>query len=219
MPRKTLALISGLILVTVVLFFIALKTSEKSPQQSQQPQVSPVASQPSPMVPAHTLLSLSPLSVNVASGQQGKVDVTIDTSDNAITAVQVELAYDPKVISNVQVASGPMFKNPVVLINKNDPITGRFTYAFGILPNHETIQGVGVVATVTFTAKGVSGKESAITLLPESLVTARGVAESVRKNSTDPIQATIMIGAGTGGVVTPKTSIVPSVVTNTSPTQ
>src|SRR3989344_4533309 len=96
MPRKTLALISGLVLVTVVLFFIALKTSKQS-QQPQQPRVSPVVSQPSPMVPAHTLLSLSPDSVNVAPGQQGKVDVTIDTSDNAITAVQLELEYDPGV--------------------------------------------------------------------------------------------------------------------------
>lgn len=205
MPRKTLALISGLVLVTVVLFFVALKTSKQQQMsQPQQPQASvPVASQPSPMVPAHTLLSLSPASVNVASGQQGKIDVSIDTSDNAITAVQLELAYDPKVVSNVQVVSGSMFKNPVVLINKNDATVGKFTYAFGILPNHETVQGVGTVATITFTAKGASGKEAVITLLPESLVTARGVAESVRKNSKDPVQATIMIGTGTGGAVVP----------------
>ncbi len=174
MPKKTLALISGLVLVTLVLFVVALKTSKQTQQQSQQPQVSPVVSQPSAaVVPAHTLLSLSPVDVNVASGQQGKVDVVIDTSDNAVTAVQIELQYDPKVIENVQVTSGSLFANPALLINKNDTKTGRVTYAFGILPNHDTVHGVGAVATVTFTAKGAVGTQSAITLLPESLVTAR----------------------------------------------
>ncbi len=196
MPRKTLALISGLVLVTVVLFFVAWRTSKQPEKMQEQTFPSPVVSQPSPVVPANTALAFDSPMLTVASGQQGKVDVVIDTSDNAVTAVQLELQYDPKSLSNVQVTPGPLFKNPVVLINKNNAQSGRYTYAFGILPNHETVQGKGAVATITFTAKNASG-QSSLVLLPETLVTARGVAESVRKDSNVPVTLTVTVG-GTG---------------------
>lgn len=192
MPRKTLALISGLVLVTVVLFVVAFRAGKQQQAPSVAP--TPVASNPSPMVPAHTALSLATSQPTLAAGQQGKVDVNIDTSDNAVTAVQLELQYDPTAVSNVQVAAGPLFPNPVVLINKNDPATGRVTYAFGILPNHQTVQGTGSIATITFTAKSVAGKQAEFTLLPSTLVTARGVAESVLKTSDSPVKASVTIG-------------------------
>ncbi len=182
MPRKTLALISGLVLVTVVLFVIALRTN--SPKlMTQTPGPSVAVAEPTSI--AHSVLALSPNPVTVRPGQQGSVDVTIDTSDNAVTAVQLEFAYDPNVVSNVKVLPGPLFAQPVVLINKNDPKTGRYTYAFGIQPNQATVQGTGTVATVTFTAlRGALGKQSQLALLPETLVTARGVAQSVLKSNT-----------------------------------
>lgn len=194
MPRKTLALISGLVLVTVVLFVVAFRAGKQ--QMKNAPVPTPVAANPTVAVPAHTSLSLMPESTTVASGQQGKVDVTMDTSDNAVTAVQLELQYDPMVLSNVQVVAGPLFQNPVVLINKNDTKTGRVTYAFGILPNHQTVQGTGSIATITYTVKASAGKQADITLLPSSLVTARGVAESVLKPASAPVKATIMVGQG-----------------------
>jgi hypothetical protein len=200
MPRKTLALISGLVLVTVVLFVVAFRAGKQ--QQAPVVAPSPAASNPSSMVPAHTALSMTSEALTVASGQQGKVDVNIDTSDNAVTAVQLELQYDPMVVSNVQVASGPLFPSPVVLINKNDPKTGRVTYAFGILPNHPTVQGTGSIATITFTAKGAAGKQAEFTLLPSTLVTARGVSESVLKSSEAPAKATITIGSGSAPATT-----------------
>jgi hypothetical protein len=180
MPRKTLALISGLVLVTVVLFIVAVRTNK---QASQIPPTQvPVAQQPT--TPAHSVLSLSPNPITVAPGQQGSVDVNIDTSDNAVTAVQLEIAYDPNIIGDVQVKSGALFTKPVVLINKNDPKTGRFTYAYGISPNSPTVKGTGSVATITFTAKSVAGKQAQLALLPTTLVTARGVASSVLKQAT-----------------------------------
>lgn len=187
MPRKTLALIFGLVLVTIILFIIALQTGK----QTQVPQNKMVAS-PTPDV-AHSVLSLSPDPVAVAPGTQGTVDVIIDASDNAVTAVQLELMYDPTTLTNMKITPGPLFKNAVVLINKNDAKTGRFTYAFGIQPNQATVTGTGAVATITFTARGALGKQSQITVLPTSLVTARGVATSVLKMSTG---TTVNISSG-----------------------
>lgn len=182
MPRKTLALISGLVIVTVVLFIIALRAGEQ--QQAPSLPQPPKIVQKIPPVPAHTVLQLGPNPLTVAPGQEGSVNVNINTSDNNVTAVQLELGYDPHIISSVKVTPGPMFTNPVVLIDKNNPATGRYTYAFGITPSGQPIKGTGVVATITFTTYATAiGKATQIGLLPTSLVTARGVAPSVLKSA------------------------------------
>jgi len=186
MPRKTLALISGLVLVTIVLFVIALRTGQQSaPDKSQMPQ----SQNQAPVSPAHALLMLEPNPYSVAKGTQGKVDVMIDAADHAVTAVQLEIGYDPNYITNVQVTPGSLLPNAVVLINKNNTQTGRLTYAFGIQPNQQTIQGKGSVATISFTTKATvaSGSQTQLGLLPTSLVTARGVAASVLKSATGTV--------------------------------
>jgi hypothetical protein len=180
MPRKTFALISGLVLVTVVLFIIALKTNNKqstqvnvTPSQAPQEAVAPTS------VPAHAVLALSPNPVSVSPGSTGSVDLTIDTQEHAVTAVQLELKYDPAAISNVKIVPGPQFQNPVVLIDKNNPTAGTYTYAIGIQPNQATVQGTGVVGKITFTAKRGAIKQTSLDIEPASIVTARGVATSV----------------------------------------
>ena len=184
MPRKTLALISGLVLVTLVLFIVALK-SNNNPTPAPTPAPTPsTQSQVSPAVPAHSVLSLSPNPVTVAPGKKGEVAVTIDTSNNDVTAIQLEIAYDPNFISNVKVTPGALFENPVLLINKNNVQEGRYTYAFGIMPNRPTIKGIGPVATITFTALNKPGGQSQLALLPTSLVTASGISESVLKSAS-----------------------------------
>jgi len=201
MPKKTLALISGLVLVTVILFVIALRSNQQSTLTPVKP--SGEATQASPTVSvAHSVLALSPNPVNVAQGGVGKVDVEINTSDNSVTAVQLELSYDPKAVRNVQIVPGALFKSGVVIINKNDPVTGRFTYAVGITPSQTPVKGTGVVATISFTAG--TAQTSQLTLLPTSLVTARGVATSVLKSSTG---TQIIVGAG---VSLPQTQASPS---------
>jgi len=206
MPKKTLALISGLVLVTVVLFIIALKSNQQSNQTPGTPSPSTVM-KPSPTISmAHSVLSLSPNPVTVAPGTQGKVDVNIDTADNAVTAVQLEVAYDPKVISNVQVTPGILFQNSITLINKNNPPTGRLTYAFGRTPGQTPVSGTGVVATITFTANA-STQPSQLILLPSTLVTARGVATSVLKSSTG---TQIIVGSAGGNVMMKQNTTTPS---------
>jgi len=192
MPKKTLALISGLVVVTVVLFIIALHAGQQTsaPSVPQTPQVQPTA-----MIPAHTTLDVGPNPIMVAPGEVGHVDITMNTSDNNVTAVQLELGYDPHLVSNVKVTTDAFFANPVILINKNNPVTGRYTYAFGITPGGSPVTGTGVVATVTFTPlPGTLGKQMQLGLLPSSLVTARGVAQSVLKSASGTV---ITIGSST----------------------
>jgi hypothetical protein len=196
MPRKTLALISGLVLVTIVLFVVALRAGQQENIAIKPPPPPPpVTQQIIPTVPAHSVLTLGSTPLFVAPGKAGKVDVTIDTADNDVTAVQLEIGYDPNILSNVKVTSGSLFVNPAVLIDKNDVKAGRYTYAVGILPNAKTLKGTGVVATISFTTTFVgNGKQTQLGLLPTSLITARGIAKSVMKSATGTI---ITVGSAT----------------------
>jgi Cohesin domain len=187
MPKKTLALITGLVIVTIVLFIIALRAGQQQQAQPAQ-QATTMKEKPTPMVPAHTVLKLGPNPLQAAPGQPQKVNITMNTQDNNVTAVQLELGYDPHIIGNVKVTPGPMFTSPVVLIDKNNTATGRYTYAFGITPNSQVVKGTGVVATVSFTPLyGSAGKRMQLGLLPSSLVTARGVAQSVLKTTSGTV--------------------------------
>jgi len=188
MPKKTLALITGLVVVTIVLFIVALRAGQQQ-QAPSAPKTSPMAQHPTPMIPAHTVLQVGPNPLTVAPGQVSTVNIMMDTSDNDVTAVQLELGYDPNIVSIVKVTPGSMFTStPVVLYAKDSPTTGRYTYEFGITPNSQPVKGNGVAATVTFTTKpGSLGKETKIGLLPTSLVTARGVAQSVLKSASGTV--------------------------------
>jgi hypothetical protein len=220
MPKKTLALIAGLVLVTVILAIIAYRTGQ---QQTKYPQQEAPKQQEAADV-AHTTLALTPNPVTVGAGQQGTVEVTIDTSDNPVTAIQLELLYDPTMITNLKATPGPMFANPGLLFPKNDPKTGRMTLMVGIQPGQKNkpVSGQGVAVVLTFTARGTAGQQSQISVLPNSLATARGVAKSVLKEATG---TTVMIGSGTGatgqtqGAATQETTTQTAPVVTTAPTQ
>ena len=206
MPRKTLALISGLVLVTVVLFIVALRAGQQQSLPSQETTPKTAVS-PEPTTPAHTVLTVGPNPLTVAPGQLGSAQVSIDTSDNDVTAIQLEIGYDPTILSNVKVVPGPLMQNPAVLIDKNDPLKGRYTYAFGITPSGQPVKGTGVVATITFTTKaGTQGKETQLGILPNSLVTARGVANSVMKSGTGTVISINASGAAANPQTAPATT-------------
>jgi hypothetical protein len=210
MPRKTLALISGLVLVTVILFIVALRAGQSQNAPSTPTTNTTAQTAPQPTTPAHTVLSVGPNPLTVAAGTQGSAQVTIDASDNDVTAIQLEIGYDPTVLSNVKVTPGTLIQNPAVLIDKNDPQAGRYTYAFGITPNGTPIKGTGTAATITFTVKaGAVAKQTQLGLLPTSLVTARGVANSVMKSATGTV-----ITVGTAGAAAGTTVAKPAVQTN-----
>ena len=190
MPRKTLALISGLVIVTVILFVVALNAGqqEEAPSTPQPTGSAQGEQEPVPTIPAFSVLSIGPEGTSVGPGQRGSVDVTINTDQNNVTAVQLELGYDPNLISNVDVTPGDMFPNPLVLLDNNDPQNGRYTFAVAITPSGEPFNGTGTVATITFTTNAAGlGKETQIGLLPTSLVTARGVKDSVLKSATGTV--------------------------------
>jgi len=176
--KRTLFLIFALFIITSVLLMLALY----KPSNPKLPQTKIVTS-PEPIAQT-TLLFGEPAVANISSTSANltySLPINITTGKNKVTAVQLELQYDPKVLANVSATPGPFFKNPVVLLNQTDIKTGRISYAFGIGLQDQPSVGYGVVATLSFTALSGIPQSTAIIFLPKTLVTAEGINKSVLK--------------------------------------
>lgn len=210
MSKKTIALIISLVILTAALLAVALTTEQPLTPKSEQTTTTQ-ENQPTPTPPAQTILMLSPnpLSAKVGSNE---IVVEIDSGTNAVTTVQLELAYDPRLISNVQITPETFLTNASVLLNKNDTSTGRYSYALGLLPSQIAKAGKGAVAKITFTPRNatLTTKDTELTLLPKSLVTASGISPSVLKET----KSTKII-LPTGGITPqqPVVSITPPQIT------
>jgi hypothetical protein len=171
MSKRTLILIVLLVIVSGALLYTAAYQGQKQTEQMATPMITPV-------INAHTVLSLSPSTTAANS-----VDIAIDSMGDNVTAVQAELVYDPTKITNVKVVQGTFFTTPIVLFNQIDQKTGRVSYAIGIQPLDQPKKGAGTVATVSYTLiPGVKGPVT-LTFLPKTKVTAEGVAQSVLKTA------------------------------------
>ena len=207
MSKKTLALIVSLVILTAALLIIALRTNNQQPQTPGEE-----TAQATPTPPAESVLTITPDVIDLSAGATGQqtVNVAIDTGTNQVTAVQLELGYDPSVIRNVTVTPGTFFTSPTVLINNNDTEEGRVSYALGIAPTQDPRSGSGTVATISFTVEAnATDTETEITLLPRSLVTARGVGPSVLKSASG---VQVILPTGTTQTTQPTTQ------TTTAPT-
>lgn len=183
MSKRTLILIVFLLIITGVFVYIAVSQKSMMPSKRTNMAVTP---SPSP-VPAYTTLMLSPQTLSLSS-KSGSIAVEINTKsggkNNTVTAVQLELQYDPKMLTNVTVTPGTFIPSAAPLINTIDKITGRITYALAISPSAEGVSGSGTVATIQFQSLLAQNSSTQLTLLPSSLVTAQGVGESVLLQAT-----------------------------------
>ncbi len=181
MSKRTLFLIFALFVITAVLLMLALY--KPTPQQ-----ITEILTLPKEPV-AQSVLSFGTPAIATSSSTSTinySVPVNISTGKNKVTAVQLEMQYDPKVLSNVSASSSSFFDNPVVLLSETDTTTGRISYAFGIGPTGQGVVGLGTVATLNFSVTSSTEQQTTISFLPKtSLVTAEGINESVLKQTND----------------------------------
>lgn len=187
MSKKTIGLIVILLILTIVLVFVALSTKQ-SPPPTQQTTPKPSATVSPTPVAGHTVLSISPTSVAASrSGAPTTLNVTIDTNGDSVRAVQLEIAYDPKVLTGVTIKPGSFFTTADVLpVGGVDQKTGRITFAVTTANLRDSQSGKGTVAVLSFyPAAGTQVVSTPITLLDKSLVTSPGMgAQSVLKTTS-----------------------------------
>ncbi len=187
-PQKTSAsIISGRTLLLIIVlgvcaaFFLYLALNPNAGNK-QITKVAPTMPIPTPF--AQSVLSIMPASQSAAPTTVKTYDVVLDSNINTINAVQLELAYDPKVLANVSVKAGPFFPRPLELIKDVDSVNGRISYALGIQPQDKGVQGTGTVAIVSFNIiPAATASSTTISFLPKTVVTGAGVIQSVLKNA------------------------------------
>ena len=181
MSKKTLFLIFALFLIAFTLLIVAI-------YQPQAPKTTQVTPTPVKKIISQSALSFGSPSLDASSSASTPTysyPVNISTGENKVTAVQLELQYDPKIMTDVKVIPGPFFKNPDTLLNQIDAATGRISYALSVGLTAQGITGTGTVANITFSVKDKTAEKVAIIFLPKTLITATGETQSVLKQTTN----------------------------------
>lgn len=124
------------------------------------------------------LFFTTPLSVT--SGKKIALPISIDTGDNTVSAVQLKLQYDPRVLSQVTIEPGQFFDNPSVLQSLLDQSRGIVLFVLGSLkPKQGSGQIVILKATI---APGAAG-ETTISFAPETEAAAINELGNVLKQA------------------------------------
>jgi hypothetical protein len=150
--------------------------------QPQAPKTSRAT--PAPKKPiAQTVLSFGdPLITSSSSSTLNySIPVYIATGENSVTAVQLELQYDPVLFTKITATPGAFFAKPNVFLNQIDSSTGRISYAFGVASPGAS--GKGTVADLTFSVNSKVPNKTAIIFLPKTLVTAEGISGSALQDA------------------------------------
>jgi hypothetical protein len=195
MSKKTLGLIIVLLILTIVLVFVALSTKQQQSQTTTTPGATAKPSNTPTPVAGHTILSMSPNPVTAGRGVPSTVNVMIDTQGDSVRAIQLEIAYDPKALTNVTIKPGDFFPGAQALpVGGVNQTTGRITFAVTPANLRDAKSGKGTVATLTFYPTAAAATSTAITLLDKSLVTSPGLgAQTVLKS----VSGTSVVISGT----------------------
>ncbi len=176
--NKTLLLVIGLVILTGVLLAISLYSKGSSPIPS-------IIRNDEENNFAKTSLVLSEEVRKSSVSGVYELDVNIDSDDNEVTGIQLELSYDPKALGKVDIKPGSFLSNPVVILKKIDTAKGKVSYMLGNQLGEPGVKGQGTVAVISFSKTG--NEETFIDFLPQTLVTAQGVDQSVLKETVSAV--------------------------------
>jgi hypothetical protein len=177
-PIKTLLLIIILALVATGLIMLAVFVNK--PAQTTSTVVVPTQT----INPLQTTLTISSTPKKLSTPSAYSTDIIINTGQNAVTKVQLELLYDPRVLTKVDINPGPFFINPQILLKNIDKVNGRISFALGIQNGDSPVLGQGILANLSFSSLQKNATAS-VRLLPKTEVTAQGYSQSVLKSTVD----------------------------------
>jgi hypothetical protein len=182
MPKRTILLIIILTVLTGVLVVLAINNERKAAVDTQPSRAVDIT----PALEKTATLQFNPSTVVIASGAgRTTVNVLINTNTHMVDGVQLELLYDPVVLSNVAITvpqdnffgDTGEFSN---ILNEVDPQRGRASYWLGISPIAQSKSGEGVVAQLSFTVNpNADVAETVVEVLDRSMVTESSTHTSV----------------------------------------
>ncbi len=182
MPKTTIMLIGFLAFLTIGLVIFALYV--KPLDLTQKPQTTQTQDEDETPSYAQSILRIGdavPAVPTSSSSASYESAISIETGENKITAVQIELQYEPGSFTNVDIQPGTFIPNGLILLKNIDPAEGRITFAIALPLGLKGIQGQGDVAVLTFGHSGIGSY--GIGFLPKTQITAEGISQSVLKET------------------------------------
>jgi hypothetical protein len=157
----------------LIMFFIALITLimlntiySSNPVLTSIPKIFPTEA-----IVSENVLSINPNPLTASAGKPATIQVMIDSKGTKPNLIQIELAYDPSVLSAVTIIPGTFFQNPEVRLNKINERNGRISYAIapGALQDKQNTSNI--VATIAVTPRTTARKrETTLYFLPKTVV-------------------------------------------------
>lgn len=144
---------------------------------------------PTPTIEKTAEVTFSPTSLDMAASTSGSVEVMVTTGKNPITGAQVQIVYDPTVITNVKLTApttASLMGAPgsyTNLFTENTP--GSLTYAVAINPTSPEVNGTGSIGTISFTVLKTK-PETQFTFGKSTAVTSTASMNSIL-NTTTPL--------------------------------
>lgn len=111
---------------------------------------------------AAATLRPDPVSLGLKPGETGMVTIVASDVQN-MYGIEFHLTFDPNIVEvvdvdsakpGVQIGQGSWLKNSFVAVNQADNAAGKIDYGVTLLNPALPVSGSGVIATITFKAKG-----------------------------------------------------------------
>lgn len=121
---KTTAILLFILLISLGILFFTTYGIKENPIINSFNKPMPIK-----IIPADTSLSLSAESQSIQLGQTATIAVLIHNINPHPNIAQIDLAYDPSVLTIDSITPGTFFTNPTVALQTIDPVAGRISYA------------------------------------------------------------------------------------------
>lgn len=131
-----------LLLVVIICFYLS-QSNNSTPNQVSRPTPTPQ--------PRQTLLYFSPpsLTINSQSQTQEKLNLVIQTNANSIYGADIELSYNPNLITNLHINPGTFILNAESLPTSKNKL-GTLSYIIAVPLKAKPVKGTGILAQISF---------------------------------------------------------------------
>lgn len=169
-----------IILIISSLFLAGLSITAILLTQNSSPFRIALRTTPTPTITSLHSLTLSPSFAIVRQGQINTIDVIIETQTNTTNRprlVQMEIAYNPNALFDVEISPGDFFTHPTVILKTVNTNTGRISYALERSANEANEKTTGVAAKITFIPNpAFAGIETPLSFLGKTII--RGTTDT-----------------------------------------
>jgi len=182
MSKTTITLLVMLLIFSGILLFIVYT--------KQQNQI--IVSLEKPLIsrlePARTSLSFETTQQAVKEGQTLTVGVMIHNANPYPSVAQLEIAYDPNVITIDSIKPGTFFEKPVIALQEIDPVGGRISYALRCSDTQDSSSCVNAssseIAIITLSVSPYATQNTTtLSFLPRSLIRTDEGRDLLKKTS------------------------------------